>query len=102
MVTWPIGAAYQRAKFTRAIGRNGCSTLSRDSLVGQRKGHALTVEVSHCGVDVLVEGCGIGECLMGEVMGLEVVPDDFDVIEFRGVFRQPLDGEPVRASREGS
>src|ERR1700731_4499543 len=38
---------------------------------------------------------------MGEVMRLEVVPDDFDVVELWGVFGQPLDGEPVRASREG-
>ena len=32
---------------------------------------------------------------------LEVVPDDFDVVEFWGVFGQPLDGEPVRPSGEG-
>jgi hypothetical protein len=29
------------------------------------------------------------------------VPDDFDAVELWGVFWQPLDGEPVRASREG-
>src|SRR4029077_20593878 len=38
---------------------------------------------------------------MGEGMGREVVPDDFDVVELWGVFWQPLDGEPVRASGEG-
>ena len=49
-------------------------------------------------VDGLVEGVDIGEGLMGEVMRLEVVPNDFDTVEFWGVFGQPLDGEPVRAS----
>ncbi len=38
---------------------------------------------------------------MSEMMRLEVVPDDFDVIEFRCVFGQPLDCEPVCASGEG-
>ena len=38
---------------------------------------------------------------MGEVMRLEVAPDDFDVVEFGSVFGQPLDGEPVLPSREG-
>ena len=52
-------------------------------------------------VDGLVERGDIGEDLMGEVMRLEVAPDDFDVVELWGVFWQPLDGEPVRASREG-
>ena len=49
----------------------------------------------------MVERGDIGEGLMGEVMRLEVVPDDFDVFEFGRVFGQPLDGEPVLPSREG-
>jgi hypothetical protein len=52
-------------------------------------------------VDGLVEGCAIGERLMGEVMRLEIMPNDFDVVELWGVFGQPFDGEPVRPSREG-
>ena len=32
---------------------------------------------------------------MCEVVRLEIVPDDLDVIEFGGVFGQPLNGEPV-------
>src|SRR5271157_4593183 len=56
------------------------------------------VEVLDGCVDGLVERVDIGEGLMGEVMRLEVVPDDFDIVEFWGVFGQPLDGEPVRAS----
>ena len=52
-------------------------------------------------MDGLVERGDIGEGLMGEVMRLEVVPDDFDVVELWGVLGQLLDGEPVRARREG-
>ena len=32
---------------------------------------------------------------MGEVMSLQIVPDDLDIIEFGRVFGQPFDGEPV-------
>ena len=39
--------------------------------------------------------------LVGEVMGLEIAPDRLDVVEFGGVFRQPLDGEPVCAGGQG-
>src|ERR1700730_11756336 len=59
------------------------------------------VELPDGCVDGLVERGDIGEGLMGEVMRLEVAPDNFDVVELWGVFWQPLDGEPVRASREG-
>ena len=75
--------------------------LSRDSRFGQRNGHALLVEVVNGSVDGLVEVCGIGEGLMGEVMRLEIAPDGFDVVEFGSVFGQPLDREPVRPRREG-
>ena len=34
-------------------------------------------------------------------MGLEIAPDRLDVVEFGGVFRQPLDGEPVCAGGQG-
>jgi hypothetical protein len=51
-------------------------------------------------VDGVVERDGVGEGLVGEVMGLEVAPDRLDVVEFGRVFPQPLDGEPVRASRQ--
>ena len=33
---------------------------------------------------------------MREMMRLEVVPDDLDVVQFRRIFGQPLDGKPVR------
>jgi len=34
-------------------------------------------------------------------MRLEVMPDDFDVVEFGCIFWQPLDGEPMRSGGEG-
>ena len=46
-------------------------------------------------MDRTVERGDIGEGLMGEVMRLEIVPDDLDVIEFGRVFGQPFNGEPV-------
>ena len=52
-------------------------------------------------MDGLVEGGEVCEGLVGEVMGLEIAPDRLDFIEFGGVFRQPLDGEPVCAGGQG-
>jgi hypothetical protein len=36
-----------------------------------------------------VERLGVSERLVGQVIGFEIVPDDLDVIELRGVFGQP-------------
>ena len=62
-------------------------SLSRDSRLGQRDDHALTVEIVDGGVDGLVESGDVGEGLVGEVMRLEVVPDHLDVVEFGRIFR---------------
>jgi len=48
-------------------------------------------------VDGAIAGLRIGECLIGEIPALQVPPDDLDVVEFSGVFGQPLDREPVLA-----
>ncbi len=64
-------------------------------------GDALAVEIDDGVMDGLVERGDVCEGLVGEVMGLEIAPDRFDFIEFRGVFRQPFDGEPVGAGGEG-
>ena len=48
-------------------------------------------------MNCLVEDIRIGEGLMGEIVGLEIMPDGFDVIEFGCIFRQPFGGEPVGA-----
>src|ERR1700723_2178064 len=68
--------------------------LSRDSQFGQRIRGPLAVEICDGVVDGVVERDGVGEGLVGEVMGLEVAPDRLDVIEFGRVFRLPLDKEP--------
>ena len=47
-------------------------------------------------VDGSVERVGVGEGLMGEVMGFEVAPYRLDVGEFGCVLGQPFDGQPVR------
>ena len=51
-------------------------------------------------MDFAIKRFGIGECLMGQMVRLEIAPDNLDVIEFRCVFGQPLDGEPVLARIE--
>src|ERR1700723_1794514 len=74
--------------------------LSRDSQFGQRIMGPLAVEICDGVVDGVVERDGVGEGLVGEVMGLEVAPDRLDVIEFGRVFRQSLDSGPAGASRQ--
>ena len=49
----------------------------------------------------MVEGVGVSEGLMGEMVRLEIAPDNLDVVELGRVFRQPLDGEPVFARLDG-
>ena len=64
-------------------------------------GDSLAGEIGDGAVDGMVECGDVCEGLVGEVMGLEIAPDRLDVVEFGGVFRQPLDGEPVRAGGHG-
>ena len=64
-------------------------------------GHALVIEDIDGLVDCLFECVGVGEGLVGEVMRLEIAPGALDVVEFRRVFGQPLDGEPMGAGGEG-
>jgi hypothetical protein len=45
-------------------------------------------------VDGPVEGIGIIEGAVGQLVLLEVAPAAFDVVQFRRVFRQPFDGQP--------
>jgi hypothetical protein len=40
------------------------------------------------------ESVGIGEGAISELMLLEVAPASLDVVQLRGVFRQPFDGQP--------
>src|SRR5215217_8199207 len=75
--------------------------LSSDSWADQRMAHALTVEFSDGVVNALIQIVGGGEGLMGQLMTLQITPNPLDIIEFGGVFWQPLDAQPVRPCRQG-
>jgi hypothetical protein len=53
------------------------------------------------GLDSVVDGSDevffVGEGLIGEIMGFEVAPDDFDVVDFGCVSGQPLYAQPTGA-----
>jgi hypothetical protein len=76
------------------------SLLSRDSPVDQRIDASLLVQGVHRCVDYAVEGFGVGKCLVGQMVRLEIVPDTLDIVELRCVFGQPFDCQPVLARRE--
>ena len=50
--------------------------LSRDSWVGQRNGHAFAVKVADGGVNDVVEFDDVSEGLVGQLIRLQIVPDD--------------------------
>jgi len=54
--------------------------LSRDSRLDQRKRGPLEIEGVNGLMDCGIEGIGVGEGLMGEMMRLEVAPDASDVV----------------------
>jgi hypothetical protein len=65
--------------------------LSRDSWLGQRTDHALAVKVFDGGVNGPIEFGDASEGLMVQLICLQIVPDDLNVVQFRGVFWQPFD-----------
>jgi hypothetical protein len=66
-------------------------------LVDQRIWFPLEVHGLDGVVDGLVEDVSVCEGLMGEIVGFQVSPDGFDVVEFGRVFGQPLDAQPMGA-----
>src|SRR3954470_4255818 len=74
---------------------------SSDSLVRQRMAVSFGIEFYHGLVDSAVEVIRAGEGLVSEMMSLQVAPETLDVVQLRGIFRQPLDREPVGALGEG-
>ena len=54
--------------------------LSRNSQLDQRKRGPLEIEGVNGLMDCGIEGIGVGEGLMREMMRLEVAPDGFDVV----------------------
>src|ERR1700756_5902039 len=57
---------------------------------------ALGVELGNRVMDAVLQVVCSGEGLMSEMVLLQVAPDFFDVVELRGVFRQPFDRQPMR------
>src|ERR671911_2302921 len=55
---------------------------------------SLVIETGDSVRDGAGESVGIGEGAIGELMLLEVAPASLDVVQLRGVFRQPFEGQP--------
>ena len=55
-------------------------------------------------MDRFVEGVGVREGSVREMMRLEVAPDGLDVLQFRGAFGQPLEtvSDAARAASAAS
>ena len=73
--------------------------LSRDSLFDQRIGVSLGVQGGYGGVDGAIRSLGVGKGLVGQMMRVEIVPDNLDVVELGCVFG-PLD--PQVSAKTGS
>src|SRR4029453_14700991 len=83
-------------------GQEGAgAVLSSSSMVGQQMAVSFGIKLDDSLVNGAVEVIRAGERLMSEVMPLQVPPDPFNIVQLRGVFRQPLDREPVGALGEG-
>ena len=52
-------------------------------------------------MDSPVEMIGVGEGLMREEVSFQIAPGSLDVVQFRGVFRQPFDGQPIARGKRG-
>jgi len=71
-------------------------------MVGQQMAVSFGIKLDDSLVNGAVEVIRAGEGLMSEVMPLQVAPDPFNIVQLRGVFRQPLDREPVQPVDEVS
>jgi hypothetical protein len=61
----------------------------------------LLVEVIDRCMDDGVEHGHVAERLVGEMVTFQIPPAQFDVVEFRRVTRQPLDGDPFSCRERG-
>jgi len=71
--------------------------LSNDSRFGQRITVALVVEAEHGVVNGAFQMIGTAKGLMSQMVPFEIAPNLLDIVQFGGVLRQALDGQPVRA-----
>src|SRR6266851_4576151 len=75
--------------------------LSSDSQVGTQGRLALLVHCGNALIDGLVEMIDIDEGLMRKEVAFQIAPGSLDVVQFRGVFRQPFNGQPIPVSERG-
>ena len=97
-----LGAAGSAATIvTRCAETRFCAAPVAPSATKQRFsfGQRIAISLGIEGDDGVMDGCvggfSIGESHVGEVIGLKVMPDRLDVIEFGRIFWQPFDGEPM-------
>ena len=99
---WRRGHRRRRAAWAD-LSEKAARNLARVRKVGQlsssgdertRWGSALAVEGLDGLVDGDVEGVGVAEGAVGEVVALQVAPGPLDVVQLGRVLRQPLDREP--------
>jgi hypothetical protein len=62
---------------------------------------ALVVDVGNTLMDSAVEMIDIGEVLMREEVAFQIAPGTLTVIQFRRIFRQPFDGQPIARGEGG-
>src|SRR4051795_4296058 len=82
---------------TNGWTEGGVSTTTSLSSSGDgraRPGVAPAVEGVNSPVDGEIELAGVAEGAVGQVVALQVAPGALDVVQLRGVLRQPLDREP--------
>src|ERR1700681_2194032 len=53
-------------------------------------------------MDGVVEMIDISEGLMREEVAFSIGPGSLDIVEFRGIFRQPFDGQPTPRGKRGA
>src|SRR5260370_3617741 len=53
-------------------------------------------------MDSAVEMIGVSEGLMREEVAFQIAPGPLDVVQLRGIFRQPFDGEPISGGQSGA
>ena len=84
-----------------ALTRFGTLTRGWDKGIGlskdlpiQRIAVSDQIQVGDGVVNGAVEAVEIDEGSVGKVTRFQIAPNDFDVVQLRGVFGQPFDGEP--------
>jgi hypothetical protein len=53
-------------------------------------------------MDGAVEMIGVGKGLMGQEVAFEVAPGSLDIVQLRGIFGQPFEGEPTPLGERGT